>query len=454
MKKQIIEASAVGLNQTMLDSDALQVIKKLQQNGFAAYVVGGSVRDLLLGRVPKDFDLVTDALPDNIRRVFGRNSMIIGRRFKIVHVFFEHLNEARSLRIGKPYYERHIIEVSTYRSGKVHDRAVSEHGRILVDNNYGNIDEDAMRRDFTVNALYYDPIAEKIIDYHSGLLDVEKRIIRIIGNPFERYTEDPVRVLRAIRLSEKLGLTIDEHTYINFRNAKHLLLNEPRGRLFEEMIKILMSGNAVNVVRELSELSLPRRVFTLFDRLFFHKHNDEFAYKVLEKTDLRIATGEDVSLTFILSGLMWQSVNQSWRHEVDQGAHPRQALLDAIAKNKAIVFNSGITRNLYAAMREVWLLQAEFDSPNVAKLDSLLNHGRFRQAWHLFNMRYDFLQVDRQIYSWWDNFMTAADADKTDLLVELIDIVPPPEIKKGKRRKPRKRKKFKQSNEFIDLNLG
>ncbi|HRG63443.1 MAG TPA: polynucleotide adenylyltransferase PcnB [Burkholderiales bacterium] len=444
MTKQIISAPSIGLNQTMLDQDALQLIKKLQQHGFAAYVVGGGVRDLLLGRTPKDFDIVTDALPEKIRRIFGKNSMIIGRRFKIVHVYFEHLNEERSLRIGKPCYERHILEVSTYRSNQVHEHAVSEHGRILVDNNYGTIDEDAFRRDFTVNALYYDPVAEVVIDYHDGLADIEKRIIRIIGNPYERYMEDPVRVLRAIRLSEKLGLTIDEHTYINFRNAKHLLINEPKGRLFEEMLKILLSGNALNVVRELGELNLPRRVFPLFDRLFFHKSHDDFAYKVLEKTDLRIASGEDVSLVFILAGLIWSAIYQSWQQELKQGVHAKQALMDAIARNKTVIFNSGVTRNLYTAMRDMWMLQVEFDAPSVAKLDHLLNHNRFRQAWHLFTMRNDFLQVDPQIFAWWDNFMASADDDKTDLMIELVDLAPAEPKKKSKRRKSKRKRNVKK----------
>ncbi len=440
MAKKIIVAGSVGLDQSMVNQDALNVISKLQQNGYSAYIVGGAVRDLLLGRQPKDFDIATSAHPEKIRRIFGRNSMIIGRRFKIVHVYFEHLDEARSLKYGRPHYERHIIEVSTFRSDKVHEHALSDEGRILIDNNYGTIDEDAFRRDFTVNALYYDPIAEVIVDYHGGINDVSNRLIRVIGNPYERYLEDPVRILRAIRLSEKLGLTVDENTYINFRNVKNLLLNESKGRLFEEMLKIMVSGNAVNIVRELNELGLPRRVFALFDKLFFNGHNDEFALKILERSDLRIATGEDLSITFILAGLIWPAIYKSWQEKLKETNHPRQALIDAIGQNRNLIFNSGITRNLYAAMREIWMLQVDFDLPNVAKLEHVVNNSRFRQGWHLYRLRHDFLQVDPQIFNWWNQFMESGDEEKTELLVELVDIAPHEPKKRKKRRKSRRKK--------------
>ncbi|MEN9946690.1 MAG: hypothetical protein RLZZ293_1076 [Pseudomonadota bacterium] len=444
MTKQIFQAAELGLNRSMLDTDAWQVIKKLQQVGYSAHVVGGGVRDLLLGRQPKDFDIVTNAEPEKVRRIFGHNSMIIGRRFKIVHVYFEHLNEERSLRLMKPCYERHIIEVSTYRSAKVAQQSISEFGRILVDNNYGSIDEDAFRRDFTVNALYYDPKAEIIIDYHDGINDIKQSLLRIIGNPYERYLEDPVRILRAIRLSEKLGLTIDEHTYINFQNAKQLLVNEPKGRLFEEMIKIFLSGNSTNIVRELKELNLPRRVFPLLDKLFFQTSNNDFAMKVLEKTDIRVSSGDDVSLSFILAGLMWCLLQDNWQTLIHQGLSPQQALTDAIANNRQFIFNSGITQNLYSAVRELWTLQLEFDRPSFGRLEHLLGHSRFRQAWHLFVLRGEFLQVDPKIFTWWNNFMACSeDADKTDLLVELADLGSF-EIK-NKRRRRRKSKRGRTS---------
>lgn len=446
--KQIIPAKALGINHAIIDPEALEVIRKLQEHGFAAYIVGGGTRDLLLGKIPKDYDIVTNAVPEKIRKIFGRNSMVIGRRFKIVHVYFNRLNPERSAKIGKPCYQRHIIEVSTYRSNKVHEHTLSEHGRILVDNNYGTMDQDAFRRDFTINALYYDPIAEMVIDYHNGLSDIQNKIIRIIGNAHERYLEDPVRVLRAIRLSEKLGLAIDEDTYINFKNVKNLLVNEPKGRLFEEMLKILLSGSSVSIIKELRELGLPRRVFNLFDKLFFQNRLDEFALEVLKKTDERIATGENVSITYILAGLVWESVYKFYQQELSKGKHFRQALLEAISRNKNLVVNCGITRNLYTSIYEIWLMQLEFDYPNVDRLDHFLNSGRFRQAWHLFNLRHDFQQVDAKIFNWWGRFVALEeDADKTQLLIELVDMMP--EEKKTKRRKIKRKRKTTKAKDIV-----
>jgi len=449
MAKKTVAASKLNISRTMVDQDALTVIEKLQQSGFAAHIVGGGVRDLLLGRKPKDYDIVTDAVPEKIRKIFNRNSLIIGRRFKLVHVFFERHDPERSVKNGYTTFTKHIIEVSTYRSKKVHDHAVSEHGRILVDNNYGSMNEDAFRRDFTVNALYYDPIGEVIVDYHNGLKDIESKTLRVIGNPHERYLEDPVRVLRAIRLSEKLGLSIDENTYINFRNVKHLLTNEPKGRMFEEMVKILMSGSSVKIITELNELGLPRRVFNLFDKIMFHARPEEFALEVMQRTDNRINSGEDVSLVYILAGLIWQTVNHYWEQEKINGAHFKQGLIDAIAKSKNLVFNSGITRNLYTAMRDIWILQLDFEHPGITRVDHLLKHGRFRQALHLFNLRYDFHQIDKQLYEWWENYQIADEEQKAELLLLLpkSEHDPAPKKKKRKRRKKRTKDNIESFNE-------
>lgn len=449
MAKKTVTASKLNIDRTMVDKDALTVIEKLQSNGFAAYIVGGGIRDLLLGKKPKDYDIVTDAEPEKIRKIFSRNSLIIGRRFKLVHVIFERHDPERSAKNGYPTFTKHIIEVSTYRSKKVHNHAVSEHGRILVDNNYGTINEDAFRRDFTINALYYDPIAEVVIDYHDGIKDIENRTLRIIGNPHERYLEDPVRVLRAIRLSEKLNLAIDENTYINFRNVKHLLINEPKGRLFEEMVKILMSGSSVKIIVELHELGLPRRVFNLFDKIMFHARPDEFALEVMQRTDNRINDGEDVSLIYILSGLLWQTVNHFWDHEKIIGAHFRQGLIDAIAKTKNLIFNSGITRNLYTGMRDIWLLQLEFEYPGITRIDHLLKHNRFRQALHLFNLRNDFHQINKETHDWWDKYLVA---EENELRLELLEKLSKNEEQKTNKKKKRKRRKKRNTNEIENFN--
>lgn len=441
MSKKIYSALELNLNRQMLDKDALETIEILQKHKHSAYIVGGGVRDLLLAKKPKDFDIVTSATPEQIKKVFGHKAIIIGRRFKIVHVHFSRLNEERSAKLGKKIHDRHILELSTFRSNKIIDDNLSNHGRILVDNNYGTMDEDAFRRDFTINALYYDPIKEKIYDYHDGITDIKNKVLRIIGKPQDRYIEDPVRILRAIRLSEKLGVTIDDNTFIPFKTTKELLVNEPRGRLFEEMIKLLVSGSSMSVINDLIDLRIPRKVFPILDRLFF-QHDSEMPKRVLQKTDTRISIGEDVSVLYVFAALMWESIYKTWISDQEKFHHSqKQSLFDAIAYNKAILFDSGVTQNMYSNMREIWLLQYDFEHPNLNKLDNLLKHGRFRPAWHLFSLRNEFNQIDPTIYEWWNKFINDEKADKTQLLIELADLSPVNEIKKKKKRKKRKKAK-------------
>lgn len=443
MSKKVYSAIELNLNHNMLDEDAYQTIKQLHNHNHKSYIVGGGVRDLLLNAKPKDFDIVTTATPEQVRKIFGRNSMIIGRRFKIVHVYFQKINQDRSNKTGRKVLDRHIIEVSTFRSNKVYDSDLSSQGRILVDNNYGTMDEDAFRRDFTINALYYDPIEEKIFDYHNGIEDIKNKTLRIIGRPQERYIEDPVRILRAIRLSEKLSLNIEDNTQIAFRSTKHLLQNEPKGRLFEEMIKILVSGSASKTIQELSELKIPRKVFPLFDQLFF-ANQDQMAIRVLERTDKRISDGEDVSLIFVFAALTWQYVYSTWTQDQDQfHSSKKQSLYDAISYNKHILFNSGVTQNMYSAIRDIWLMQLEFEYPSLTKLDHLLTNNRLRQGWHLFTLRNEFGQVDKQMFEWWNRFINSESEDKTELLIELVDIAPHEPEKKRKRKRKKKKNKHK-----------
>ena len=439
MKK--INAFEVNINRGMVNSDALNVIQKLQQHHFDGYIVGGGVRDLILGKIPKDFDVVTNATPEEIKRIFKRNSIVIGRRFRLVHVMFESINPDKIIN-NRPLMDRHVIEVSTYRSNKIRKHVLSEHGRILEDNVYGTMDEDASRRDFTVNALFYDPINEVIFDGHGGLKDLKNRLLRIIGDPAERYIEDPVRIIRALRLSIKLGLDIEENTKKPFDELKDLLKNEPRGRMYEEMLKLLRSGYAVECIAALDDLDISFGVFPLFDKIFFGNILDEIAMRVVAKTDERLSTGEDVSTIFILAGLMWNMVNNEWRILLSSGGSPRQTLTDAISHFKGFAYSLGITRHAYTLMRDVWLLQLDFENPSIKRIDAILSHQRLRQAWHLFSTRHEFAQVDTGLHQWWDKFMIATDDERSALLLELASVV-------GKitspKRKPRRRARKKLS---------
>jgi len=435
MTKKTIAAQKYNVDNSRISADALYVIEKLQEQGHDAYIVGGGIRDLLLGKQPKDFDIVTSATPEMVRKVFRRNSIIIGRRFKIVHVFFDNMNPNKIVN-NRPIVERHIIEVSTYRSNKVHKHTLSEHGRIMIDNNYGTQKEDVIRRDFTINALYYDPVAEKIIDYQNGLKDVENKCIKVIGKARTRYIEDPVRMLRAIRLSIKLGLTIDKDSLKPIEELKHLLLNESRGRMYEEMLKILLSGYSVECIHALIKLNLPHNTFSLLDKVFFKPTPDQLALNILAKTDLRLKENPDVSLVFILSGILWSNIYNDYQELLTQGDSARQSFYDSIAMQKDFAYYCGIAKNMFNNISDVWLLQLDFEFPNVKKVDKILSSPRFRQAWHLYTSRHEVGQVDPKLYQWWNSYMEADNAAKIKLQEELNDLmqITKPATKKKRRR--------------------
>ena len=435
MTKKILSALKFGISNQLVNPDAINVISKLQQNGYDGYIVGGGVRDLLLGKKPKDFDIVTDATPEIVRKIFKRNGVIIGRRFKIVHVVFDHLNFDRMYN-NRPAVEKHIMEISTYRSLKINNHTLNQYGKIMVDNNYGNQKDDSTRRDFTINAMYYDPIKEIIIDYHNGMKDLQNKSLTIIGDPQKRYIEDPVRILRAIRLSIKLGLTIADNTSSCFDEAKKLLVHEHLGRMYEEMLKILLSGYAFDCIKKLKDFGLPKRVFVLFDKLFFGENQDEIALKILEKTDERLRENATISTMFILAGLLWSTVNKTWQKKIFDGESPRLALSDAIYNCKQYAVDAGINRGAYSAMTDVWLLQYDFENPTLKKLDRTFNNGRFRQALHLYNLRSELGEVDHKLNTWWNAYIEETENEnKLQMLDQLTQIIGERSSSKPKRRR-------------------
>ena len=446
MTKKTVSAQSLGISKSMVTHDAIYVIEKLHKNGFDGYIVGGGIRDLLLGKTPKDFDIVTNATPEQVRKVFKRQSIIIGRRFKIVHVIFDNINPEKMVH-NRPIMERHVIEISTYRSSKVLKHTINEHGKITDDNNYGSQKEDAFRRDFTINAMFYDPVHETVIDYTNGINDIANKSLRIIGDPVQRYTEDPVRMLRAFRLSVKLGLDIDYLSFTPFAEIKNLLTHENKSRMYEEMLKILLSGSALACIKRLYEVGLPNNVFGLFDRLFFKSEPDQLALKVIEKTDLRLKETTDVSLVFILAGLMWNIIYTEWQELLKSGDTARQCLNDSIYKFKDEAYRIGITKYTYGSMRDVWLLQLEFEAPNLKRIDTITSTPRFRQAWHLFGVRYEMGQVDSVLYDWWDRFITSEDNQvRIELHEELKTLRGVISETVIPAKKKRKRRRFKSRN--------
>ena len=421
-KPKVIPVSQHGVRRDQLSSAALRVTNRLQEAGFSAYVVGGAVRDLLLDVSPKDFDVATNATPEQVHHLF-RRSRIIGRRFRIVHVM-----------MGPE-----TIEVTTFRGGGIDD--LNETGRIMADNTFGSQEEDAHRRDFTVNALFYDPSDESIIDYHHGVKDLKARRLVMIGQPARRYQEDPVRMLRAVRLAAKLGFEIDEDTRRPIRAHAHLLQKEPPARLFDEMLKLLMSGDAYACLRKLRDEGLSRGVFPLLDAVMADDGDDRFLQLGLESTDARIRADKPVSVGFLLATLLWGQVNRRWQELIAQDEKSLHALLQAISDVEAEQDNDfAIPRRFSVTMREIWTLQARFDGRSGQRPYRFMEQPRFRAAYDFFALRAEVGEVPRELVQWWEDFQRGDAQDRESLISDAKNSgEAEPQKKRRRRRSPRRR---------------
>ncbi len=383
---------------------ARRTCEELQRAGHAAFVVGGAVRDLLLGRKPKDFDLATSATPDEVRSVF-RRSRIIGRRFQIVHVMCG----------------AETVEVSTFRAHFAREpeaENTDEHGRMLSDNVFGTQAEDALRRDFTVNALFYDPVKEEVWDYVHGMKDLKAKKLVMIGDAATRYREDPVRMLRAARLAAKLGLEIDAKTRAPIAAHKHLLENVPQARLFEEILKLLLSGNAVECVRVLRELELHHGLLPLLDAALDDAEAGPFAMAALRATDERLATDKPVSPAFLLAALLWGRVERNLRRFESKGQPTVPALHSAMHEALDVQRDSlAIPRRFDATMKELWLMQPRFLQRGGQRPYRLLEHPRFRAAYDFFALRAASGNAPQEAASWWERFQHAGPDERERMLV-------------------------------------
>jgi len=366
---------------------ALKVCSVLHDAGFSAYVVGGAVRDLLLGATPKDYDVATNARPEEVKPLF-RRAIIIGRRFRIVHVI---LNQD-------------TVEVSTFRAADTADTQKDEHGRVLRDNVFGSQEEDALRRDFSVNALYYDPATEEVIDFHEGLSDLKKRTMRVIGDPATRYREDPVRMLRAVRLAAKLGLSIESSSRAPIKKLAPLIGNVPPARLFDEMLKLLMSGHASACVRRLRDEGLSEGLLPLLDVILDQPLGERFVTLALAQTDERVKTERPVSPAFLFAALLWHEVLAASKAREKKGERPVLALeaaMDEQCKKLAI------TRKLTATMREVWTMQPRFEQRSGQRPYRLVESPRFRMAYDFLALRAASGEVAEELEIWWRSFQFA-----------------------------------------------
>lgn len=385
-----------GIDRRNVSRHAIKVCEVLQQKGYDAYIVGGAVRDLIIGLEPKDFDVATNATPEQIRPLF-RRARIIGRRFRLVHVVFG----------------QEIIETSTFRApAAVGDEDTDEHGRILRDNLFGTHEQDAERRDFTMNALYYDPVKEEVIDYHRGVADLKNRVVRMIGDPETRYREDPVRMLRAVRFACKLKGTVAPSTLEPIRRLAPLIQNVPASRLFDEMLKLLTCGHAMDCLRQLRELKLHHGMLPLIDTLLESPEGEEFVSLALERTDLRVRLGKSVSPSFLFAALLWKLVNKRWVDITAKGEHPVQALVQAADDIIDLQTRTlAIQRRFQADMREIWFMQPRFENASPRTIWRMVEHQRFRAAVDFLQLRAEAREVDSVQAQWW---MDLADADSAD----------------------------------------
>ncbi len=408
------------INRADLSDAALKTCEGLQRAGFKAFVVGGAVRDLLLARHPKDFDIATDATPEEVRGVF-RRSRIIGRRFRLVHVMFG----------------AETIEVSTFRSAhdakdSVDNANTDEHGRLLRDNVYGSQADDAMRRDFTMNALFYDPETEEVWDYADGVSDIAKKRVVMIGDPEARYREDPVRMLRAARLAGKLGFTIDSATKAPIAELKSLLTNVPEARLFDEMQKLLFSGHALDCLTMLRSLGLHSLLLPSLDELLHNPASSPFATLALQRTDARISDDRGVSPAFLYAALFWYPMNMRSKALIERGERPLAALHQAMDDVLEVQRKTlAIPRRFDGNIKELWLAQPRFLFRSKAKAYRLLTHPRFRACYDFFALRAEAGDAELDIAAWWEKFQFADEDVREEMLM-------PDDAPKKKRRRRKK----------------
>lgn len=368
-----------------ISDSALKVMSRLREQGYQAFLVGGAVRDLLLGNHPKDFDIATDATPEQVHALF-RNSMVIGRRFRIVHVRFG----------------REIIEVTTFRGhhdSEADDDATprpqkqskqSDSGMLLRDNVFGSLEEDAVRRDFTVNALYYCSEDFCVHDFVDGMDDLKARQIRIIGDAEQRYREDPVRMLRAVRFAAKLGFAIEADTAEPISDLAYMLESIPAARLFDEILKLFMAGQALATFTLLCEYDLIEHLFPATAReLEESEYSRPLIEAAMRSTDRRIEEGKPVTPAFVLAALLWEPALQLRYDLEDAGKSPQVALqqsADSILAEQ--LHHIAIPRRFTAPMREIWEFQPRLlQMRRNAKAVSLLSHRRFRAAYDFLLLR-------------------------------------------------------------------
>ena len=390
-----ITAARHGIAVSSIDEDAAEALARLQKAKHETYVVGGAVRDLLLGATPKDFDLSTSAMPEEVKKLF-RKARIIGRRFRIVHL---------------PIYRRgarKIIEITTFRADG--DQVVhGPDGRIITDNSFGDAAQDALRRDFSCNALFYNPADGKIIDYAGGYEDIQRRRLSVIGEPGARFRQDPVRMLRALRFESKLGLAMDKTARRAVRANAGLLAEIAPSRLFDEAVKIVQSGYAAEIFRNCAECGVAKHILPVVAA-------DPFARIILADADRRRAAGKEISLSFVLAGLFWPPVGRRWEELRKKGAAPVRAMETAAAAAE-FSENPVVPRRLIARIMDLYFLQARFEAHmTVRRAAGIVRHPLFPRAAAFAALRED--SGAAETACWWRDYQDAGGEERKRMITK------------------------------------
>lgn len=433
-----------NVSRKKMSNNALKVLYRLNSGGYNAYLVGGGVRDLLLGLTPKDFDIATNATPEQIKDLF-RNCRIIGRRFRLAHIVFG----------------REIIEVATFRGH--HENAPekeqscqktskqSEDGMLLRDNIYGSIEEDAERRDFTINALYYSAKDFKVHDFANGIADIHAKKIRLIGDPETRYREDPVRMLRAIRFATKLDMTISKETEAPIKELAPLMANIPPARMFEEFLKLFISGKAHLNFQQLRKYNLFQYFFPATDQMLnegTHPHLERFIVQSLKNTDSRINNEQRVTPAFLFAAMLWYPLQSHVERLRDAQPHlsPQDLFFAALSEIMSEQQRSiAIPKRFQAVMKDIWILQEKLTRRDGKRAYKALEHQKFRAGYDFLLLRAEIEstpenQALQELAKWWTDFQTI-DNSTQELMIK--SIVP---SRTNTRRTPRKRRKVRDSS--------
>lgn len=421
-----------NISRANISNNALKVLYRLKDAGFQAHLVGGGVRDLLLGHEPKDFDIATDARPEQVKEVF-RNCRLIGRRFRLAHVFFG----------------REIIEVATFRGPSLtSDKETSDAGMVLSDNVYGTIEEDALRRDFTVNALYYDIRDFSVIDYAGGAEDLKAGVLRLMGDPDTRFREDPVRLLRAARFAAKLGFNIHPDTEEPMPRLAGLLAEVPAARLFEETLKLFMAGTGVEAFEKLRHYDLFGQLFPQTEEALSHQDHDfplVLVNKGLDSTDARVRDNRPVTPAFMFAVLLWEPVRLRQEQLIADGFDRLPALQQAASQvMEEQAQRVSIPKRFSMPMREIWTLQPRFENTKGKRPQRLTSHPRFRAAYDFFLLRGESGETDPQLFDWWRKFVDGNAEARQALARQDSD---GQTSSKRRRRRPRRRRKDADTGE-------